>query len=860
MLRLTLTQMRLNLGRLIAAGVAVMLGTAFVAATLLADDLIKQTMDASVSASYRGADVVVSNADAPASALAAVRRLPQVAGADAVSQVPVELVAGGRSETPLVGSLATTPELRTTRAATGRLPERPGEILLGKDLTDRLRLHVGDQVTARTLTWKDGAAAPTPQETRLTVVGLLAPTTGFALAPDAVATPSDVSRLLAEMGGRDRMSGLVVHAAAGVDPQQARDAVAAVGGWGEAAQIRTGADQIAADTRELTNGVDVLAAGLLAFAAVALFVAGLVITNTFQVLVAQRTRTLALLRCVGATRRQLRRGVLTEAGLLGLLSSLAGLLTGYALVTVVAQVLSHWQDVPIPATVRPTLLSVLLPLLVGLAVTVLAALSPARAATRVSPVAALRPAGAGGLRSRASRIRLGLSVGLLAVGAALLVVGARTSMDSHSTHGLPAGMAGGVISFLGVLIGGQLFIPRLVGLVGGLAGRFGGVPTRLAAANAVRNPRRTATTSAALLIGVTLVAMMATGAAVITATTDRALDTHYPVDVMIGDLPPGPEAEAAGPLTPVPAAVPAAVAKVPGVGESALLSAAQVQLSLASGSAGSGSWATAAAVDPARAKATLRDAGGLDGLAPGVVVVPREVARDAGRLQDGDLVRLTAGGRSVTLRARVTGLKVSAVVVVPADLRSVVPDAPTTMMWLRLTGDADARTVLDAVQEAMVTATGSARSVPVTGLAAERAALQNGINTLLLVVTGLLAVAVVIAMVGVANTLSLSVIERTRESAMLRALGLTRRQLRVTLAVEGALIAGIGALAGVVLGVLYGWAGAAAVIGGAWRPSLTVPAGQLALLLAGGVLAGLLASALPARRAARTSPVAALAE
>lgn len=881
MIRLTLTQMRLAAGRLAAAGIAVVLGTAFVAATLLAGDLMKATMYQAVSASYQGADVVVDGAEAPASTLTAVRALKQLDGADVKSSTMVELVYQGRADSVVIQSLEATPALRTAKARTGRLPAGPGEIALSKDLTDRLRLSIGDRLVARTQNWSDGAKQPVTHNSPITLVGTLTSATGFVASSDGVAFADDFSRWEREQGNDGTIYRLVAHAAPGVTAEQARDAVAALpGGWKQAT-IRTGREQATEDTNQLTRDVDVLTAGLLAFAAVALFVAGLVITNTFQVLVAQRTRALALLRCVGATRKQVRRGVLLEALLLGSATSVTGLVIGTGLVSAAAAVLSRMDlAVTVPSAVRPGVTSVLLPLVVGVLVTVLAALSPARAATRVSPVAALRPAAPLALRSRASVVRLVLTGLLLVSGGGLLALGVAMTSSSRQVDGLLPAVAGGALSFLGVLVGGTLFIPRLVGLIGALAGRFGGVPARIAVANAVRNPRRTATTSAALLIGVTLVATVSTGAAVLTATLNRELDTRFPVDVLVGEQPQDPSTESWSMANRMSGTVPGAVAKVPGVADATLLSGGQVELSGWTGTpknpvtkdgvevsgvdvdgivkAGK-AWVNVQAVDPAGAAATLRAPSGVTGLAPGTVIVSKQVSTWLG-VRQGDRLKLAAGGRTLQVQARVTDLRWNGVLITPDDLRTVLPDAKPGMLWLRLDPKADARNTVRAISEAIVSSTGSEMSVPVSGIAVERAAFEQAIRTLLMIVTGLLGVAVVIALIGVANTLSLSVIERTRESAVLRALGLTRRQLRAMLAVEGALIAGIGALVGIGLGLVYGWAGAAAVIGGAFSPTFTVPLLELALLLGGGVLAGLLASALPGRRAARIPPVAALAE
>lgn len=177
-------------------------------------------------------------------------------------------------------------------------------------------------------------------------------------------------------------------------------------------------------------------------------------------------------------------------------------------------------------------------------------------------------------------------------------------------------------------------------------------------------------------------------------------------------------------------------------------------------------------------------------------------------------------------------------------------------LWVGLDDTGDATQVVPAIQDAIVS---SDTPVEVAGIAVERAAMQSVIDTILGVIVGLLAVAVVIALIGVANTLSLSVIERRRESATLRAIGLSRAQLRWMLAIEGMLIAGVGAVLGIVLGVLYGWAGAATALSVMGDVSLAVPWRDVALVLVVALVAGLVASVVPGRTAARTSPVAALA-
>jgi putative ABC transport system permease protein len=260
-------------------------------------------------------------------------------------------------------------------------------------------------------------------------------------------------------------------------------------------------------------------------------------------------------------------------------------------------------------------------------------------------------------------------------------------------------------------------------------------------------------------------------------------------------------------------------------------------------------------VDPAAAVAALRLPEAVADLEPGTVVIPRWDAQGRG-MESGDtlVVRGTRGEAALTVAT--TEAELSRAVVARSDLDGLTGDAAASTLWLALDDPAQATTVVADVQD-VVSDTGEA--VGVAGAAVERASYEQVIDTMLGIVLGLLAVAVVIALIGVANTLSLSVIERRRESATLRAIGLSKAQLRGMLAIEGLLIAGVGAVLGIVLGLVYGWAGSAAALGVMGDVVLAVPWQEIGLVVAVAVVAGLVASVVPARSAARTSPVEALA-
>ena len=266
------------------------------------------------------------------------------------------------------------------------------------------------------------------------------------------------------------------------------------------------------------------------------------------------------------------------------------------------------------------------------------------------------------------------------------------------------------------------------------------------------------------------------------------------------------------------------------------------------------SWFTVRGLAPQDARTVMRSAAMFDGFADGTVLISPDVAKSLG-VSAGDAVPVSATrGQSTTLRAVLGDVPDDFAFVTPSALQQIAPEAAVSELWVRLSDKEPATDVVPRIQDAVAETT-----VDITGAALARAQLQRMIDTMLAIVVGLLAVAVVIALVGVANTLSLSVLERRRESATLRAIGLSRRQLRRMLAIEGMLIAGIGAVLGTGLGLLYGWVGAATLLTTVGPVTLAVPWRDLGIVLVVALAAGLLASVLPGRAAARTSPVAALA-
>ncbi|WP_233498604.1 ABC transporter permease [Blastococcus sp. TF02A-26] len=816
MFRVITAGLRAHAARLVASTIAIVIAVGFVVATLTIGATTRSTVLEAVGARYVSADVVVTGIQDPAGLDADVAGLPGVGAVDLATSTSVQAVVPGRSGAQflLVDSVAEDPALRWQQLAEGALPDRPGEVAV----SERVGADVGDVLTVAT--YDEEGREDASQATVVGVVDLGGdPSAG--INGRAFVTPEQV----AAWGGLGP-SELRIAAADGTDPDSlVADVRAALAD--RDVEVRTGEEQAEQEAASVTGDAEILTTVLLVFGAVALLVAGLVIANTFAVLLAQRTRELALLRCIGATSRQVRRSVLAEAAATGLGASVLGVGAGIGLAVLASALVGTDSPVPL-AGVEVPLSAVVLGLVVGTGTTLLAALAPARAATRIAPLAALRPLDPAPLRSRGGLLRLAAGLLLLVPGVLLMAGGVVGGEILFS-------VGGGALSFLGVVLLAQRAVPPVVAAAGRLV-RSGGVTARLAGGNATRNPRRTAATATALLIGVTLTTAMVVGAASTRATAQAELTAQYPTDVVVtGNTEDG-----------VPASLAERLAAVDGVRAAAGLQAGGV-----TGPDGYEGWTLG--VDPAAAAGVLRSTGDLPLPAEGTAVLPWWTVEGWG-VEDGGRVTLTGddGPRTFTVALGDTDYPLLTV----GDLTALDPDAVADTVWLRLDDGVDPAAVVDEVTDV---AGSIVPTAAVTGLASERAALDEVLDVLLLVVTGLLGVAVLIALIGVGNTLALSVVERRQENGLLRALGLTRGQVRGLLAWEATLVAGVAAVLGVVLGAGYGLVGVASLLGDQGELVLSFPWLQVGAIVVVATVAGLLASVLPARRAARTPPVAALA-
>jgi putative ABC transport system permease protein len=378
-------------------------------------------------------------------------------------------------------------------------------------------------------------------------------------------------------------------------------------------------------------------------------------------------------------------------------------------------------------------------------------------------------------------------------------------------------------------------VPALIRLLGALLARGGGVPARIAVGNAVRNPKRTAATTSALLIGVTLISLTCVGIASVRKTFDVAMDDEYPVDVMVT------AADA-----PMPATAAKQLQDIEGITQVMPIRTVQVKAGQEE--------VPVTGIDLDAARGVVHSPA-LPQLKTGTAFVAPTTMKML-NLENGASLTIVSGNHKLTVKAiQVKGL--DQITVAASDLQKLAPTATITGYWLDSAPDADGPKVIDTVQQSIPTV----KNLSVMGGLAERSSYTKVFDVLQMIGVALLGVSVLIALVGVGNTLSLSVLERTRENALLRALGLTRRQLRGMLAIESLLMALVAAGLGIVLGLIYGWAGTAALMGGHTSAGVqyAVPVGLLVAIALVATVAGLLASVLPARRAAKVAPAGALA-
>lgn len=800
--------------RLIPTMIAVIIGVAFVASTLMLMDSIKASTLRIQAAAVGDATAVVT-AKEPSKPMSSmtVGKVAAVPGVTSVEQTRnafLQRTDNGQASFVNGHLVPAHPHL-----VKGRAPTKLDQVAVNQSTADN-NAGIGSKITVN-----DPSQNGTKPIT-LIVVGVLDPdarTTTTPTSPEIYLSAANLGRISGHSGANtvyvnsDRPA-----------PQIAQEVSKVVG---TTATVRTADDERAYEANQASQGFAAMTTFMGAFAVIALAVAAIVIVNTFTILVAQRTRTLALAHCIGATRKQVRRSVLGEALIAGLIGSVVGTALGIGVTQLMLMGLKAAGS-PIDTSVSVTVTSCIIPILVGVVVTTLAALPPARRATKVAPVVALQPVTETPTR-KVGRVRVGFGTLLFLAGTALVIICATSDMETKNA--VMCEVAGGFISFAGVLV----LAPVLIGSLGRAIGvaRLGGIPGELAIENTQRNPRRTATTASALLIGVTLIATVATGAATGRASIGNMMNGHFPVDATV---------RAQGPLN---NATIGDVKRSDGVCQVATVTTVP-------GTVEAGGKATKVAVQAASPEfpKVVRDesaAKGLDdshavGALPGVA--------------DGSKITVTVNGKKANLTLVRHGKDNEGLIVTQDILTKLAPHAQPTEIRVRYQDGTDQSKATQALSKSMSTHPG----VTVTSSADQKAQMDKIINIMLGMVVGLLVISVIIAIVGVANTLGLSVVERTREIGLLRALGLTRAQVRSMFGKEALMLSGIAAILGIALGIGYGIAGSHALFGSLMTVETSVPWLQLLIVALVAVLTGWLASVIPGRRGATIKPAVALAE
>lgn len=840
MFRTALRNVLAHKARLLMTVLAVMLGVAFVSGTLVFTDTLSQAFRNQSAKSYDDVAVAVElhpnpeeAAKTPGLSQDVVDRLGKLAGVasvtgrvDGFAGVPDKdgkLIGVGWSNKGTNFAPGADGRDRAYDFTEGSGPVEDGQVALDKDTAAKGGYRVGDRVRVAT---NGPVKEYTLSGVFTTEDGAVSAGGSLVLFDNSVAQKQFVKE------GFYRSA--TVAAAPGTDADKLLDEVLKV--VPKAATAQTGQALADQQAKDIEAGLGALKQVLLGFAGIALFVGVFLIANTFTMLVAQRTRELALMRAVGASRKQITRSVLTEAGLVGLVASLVGYGLGIAMAVGLRSGMNAF-DLKVPGgplvlTATPVVAAVS----VGVLITMFAAWLPGRRAAKIPPVAAMSSVHAAAT-TKSLVVRNSIGAALTALGVVLIVLGAGTGGDDGRMY-----IAGGAfVTLIGVIVLIPLLSRPVIALIRPLFVGLFGVSGKLAGLNAVRNPRRTGATASALAIGLTLV----TGLSVLGTTVGAALDkmtteqirADYMISMASGE---GMNRDAL-----------AAIEKTPG--------ATAVSPQMAGWFTLKGKDVSASGVTPGDIERVIKlntVKGSLDSLGKGQIAIAEKTATKQG-WKVGDKLPVEFGDKKkgeLTVGAIfedsefVSPVMIDSKTIAAHEQQSYIPQ-----IFVSMDGGASA-----ANEKAIAKAMGDNPAVTVMDQKDIRDLFGGQINMLLNIMYGLLAMALIIAILGVVNTLAMSVFERQQEIGMLRAIGLDRRRVKRMVRLEAVVISLFGAVVGIGLGSFLGWA-----IGETFKSSLpgyalVLPWDRIGIFLVLAGLVGVLAAQWPARSAARLNMLTAI--
>lgn len=857
LLKTSLRNLLAHKGRMILSLIAVVLSVAFISGTLVFSNTATSTFDklfastASDLSVQKAQDKIAEGGESDGPPVPTgkpstvpvdtVRKLAALPGVkSAIGQIFVQSATlvdpatnkaiGPTTGAPtLTGNWADTPR-NSVDITSGTAPHGPGQIMLDADTAKKAKLKLGSPLRVI-------APGGSYDFTLSGIVTFRTTNPGAALA--FLDTPTAQKDLLGETAySTVELFGDGSH----TDEQLKKQALDTLGTGFEA---KTAAEQKEENAKGVGSFLNFMKYAMLGFAGISLLVGGFLIINTFSMLVAQRTREIGLLRALGGSRQQVNRSVLIEALVLGVLGSTIGLAVGLGLAMLLIQLMKAVGMNLDASSLDVTWTVPVASYTVGIVITVLSAWIPARRAGRISPMAALRDHGTPAEAS-ANRKRAILGLLVTAVGVTSLLAGSAADVASVGGSWLGLGV---LTSLLGIVIIGPLLATAIIRVLGAALPALFGPAGKLALRNAMRNPRRTGATAAALMIGLALV----TGASVVTSSmvssVNSQIDSSVGADYIVTARSTGVTAEAVE-----------AARKAPGLAHITEQKSIPAVLTTPDGAT--------TKTQVTAADATLADdfrmtvtAGSPQAAFGDGITVDQDFATKH-NIKVGDRIKADYGNghtqtlplAAVTTKGTLsdgqffTGLATVAKTIpadeLPADQTLFAEAAPGT----------DPDTALAALQKSLE----AYPQIDVRDQAGYKDMIQSQVNQLLYMVYGLLGLAIVVAVLGVVNTLALSVVERTREIGLLRAIGLSRRQLRRMVRLESVVIAVFGALLGTGLGLAWGVT-ARQVLADQGLGVLTIPVGTIVGILVASAVVGLLAALVPAFRAARMNILAAIA-